>query len=62
MIKTFLKRARETAHLMVGLPSYEAYCKHMADHHPEKEVMDRVAFFRDRQEARYGGRNGGRCC
>jgi len=25
-------------------------------------VMSEAAFFRNRQEARYGGRNGGRCC
>jgi uncharacterized short protein YbdD (DUF466 family) len=25
-------------------------------------VMSKAAFFRNRQEARYGGRNGGRCC
>lgn len=52
----------ETARLMVGLPSYEAYLRHMAECHPERPVMSRIAFFRDRQEARYGGRNGGRCC
>ncbi|ETI64492.1 hypothetical protein C100_07290 [Sphingobium sp. C100] len=53
---------RQTAHLMVGIPDYDAYLRHMADRHPEQPVMDRTAFFRDRQEARYGGRNSGRCC
>ncbi|MGF7147594.1 uncharacterized short protein YbdD (DUF466 family) [Sphingomonas zeicaulis] len=52
----------ETARLMVGMPSYEAYCRHMAEHHPDQPVMTRTAFFRDRQQARYGGRGGGRCC
>ena len=51
-----------TARLMVGLPDYDAYLRHMADHHPGQPVMDRIRFFRDRQEARYGGKNGGRCC
>jgi uncharacterized short protein YbdD (DUF466 family) len=51
-----------TARLMVGLPDYDAYCRHMADHHPQAPVMDRTAFFRDRQQARYGGKGGGRCC
>jgi len=53
---------RRTARLMVGLPDYEAYCAHMATHHPDAAIMSRIAFFRDRQEARYGGKNGGRCC
>ena len=53
---------RRTARLMVGMPDYDAYLRHMAAHHPADPVMDRTQFFRDRQEARYGGRNGGRCC
>ena len=51
-----------TARLMVGLPDYDAYLRHMREHHPHAPVMDRVAFFRNRQEARYGGQGGGRCC
>lgn len=47
---------------MVGVPDYDVYLRHMAAHHPDAMVMDRVAFFRNRQEARYGGKNGGRCC
>lgn len=53
---------RRTARLMVGMPDYDAYLRHRAEHHPGQPVMDRTQFFRDRQEARYGGRNGGRCC
>lgn len=53
---------RRTARLMVGLPDYDAYLRHMHDHHPDHAPMDRTTFFRDRQEARYGGKNGGRCC
>jgi uncharacterized short protein YbdD (DUF466 family) len=47
---------------MVGLPDYDAYLAHMAAHHPDLAPMDRTAFFRDRQQARYGGKGGGRCC
>lgn len=57
-----LARLRETAHLMVGLPSYEAYLRHMTERHPDQQPMSEAEFFRDRQEARYGGKNGGRCC
>ncbi len=53
---------RRTARLMVGLPDYDAYRAHMAHHHPNATAMTRTQFFRDRQEARYGGKNGGRCC
>ena len=57
-----LKIIAETGRLMVGQSSYRAYCEHMAAHHPGARVMDERAFFRSRQEARYGGKNGGRCC
>nr|WP_276508876.1 CstA-like transporter-associated (seleno)protein [Sphingomonas insulae] len=53
---------RETGRLMVGVPSYRNYVEHMAAAHPHAPVMTEAAFFRDRQEARYGGRGGGKCC
>ncbi|WP_150290512.1 YbdD/YjiX family protein [Sphingobium estronivorans] len=58
----FLHRLRQMARMMVGMPDYDAYLRHMAEHHPERAPMDRIAFFRERQEARYGGKNGGKCC
>ncbi|MDB5690340.1 MAG: hypothetical protein JWL91_2216 [Sphingomonas bacterium] len=58
----FLSRLRETARLMVGLPRYDLYRQHMALHHPDAPVMSEIEFFRDRQQARYGGKSGGRCC
>ncbi|MCI0997414.1 YbdD/YjiX family protein [Pseudomonas corrugata] len=30
--------------------------------YPGKPVMDYEAFFRERQEARYGGKGGPKCC
>lgn len=57
-----LDMLRRMARLMVGIPDYDAYLRHMTDHHPDRPVMDRTQFFRDRQQARYGGKNGGRCC
>ena len=57
-----LARLREAALLMVGLPSYTAYLTHMAERHPDRLPMSEADFFRDRQQARYGGKNGGRCC
>ncbi|WP_426260717.1 YbdD/YjiX family protein [Sphingomonas sp. DC1100-1] len=57
-----LRALRDALHLLVGMPSYETYRAHMAEAHPDRPVMSESAFFRDRQQARYGGRNGGRCC
>lgn len=49
--------------LMVGLPDYETYVAHMNATHPDQTPMSYEAFFRERQEARYGGKGGsGRCC
>ena len=54
--------ARDTARLMIGIPSYEAYRAHMAQRHPERKAMSEAEFFRERQEARYGAKGGGKCC
>jgi len=51
------------ARLMVGQPSYDTYVAHMAMTHPDRTPMSRAEFFRNRQDARYGGGSGGfRCC
>ncbi|HWU03881.1 MAG TPA: YbdD/YjiX family protein [Novosphingobium sp.] len=57
-----LATLRAMARAMVGLGDYEAYVRHMTAHHPDRPAMSRAQFFRDRQEARYGGKNGGKCC
>lgn len=61
-LKRLLAALRRTFHLMVGLPDYDAYLRHMVARHPGRPVMDRTTFFRERQQARYGGKGGGRCC
>ena len=51
------------ARLMVGVPSYDTYVEHMRRTHPGQTPMTYAEFFRDRQDARYGGKGGGfRCC
>lgn len=47
--------------LMVGIPAYDAYVAHMKKSHPDQPVMSYETFFRERQEARYGGKIS-RCC
>jgi len=57
------KRLVETARLCCGVPDYERYIQHMQEYHPEREAMDYQTFFRERQNARFGGKGGGfRCC
>ena len=52
---------KQSLRLMVGLPDYDAYLSHMRVTHPDRAPMSYEAFFRERQEARYGGGKG-RCC
>ncbi len=53
----------QTARLMVGLPDYDNYLNHMQITHPKQTVMSHEEFFRERQEARYGGKGRlARCC
>lgn len=56
------RRLVQMARLCCGVPDYDNYVRHMLEKHPEREVMDYPTFFRERQEARFGGRNGFRCC
>lgn len=51
----------QSARLMVGMPEYSTYVDHMKNKHPGQPVMSYQAFFRERQEARFGGKIG-RCC
>lgn len=60
-LKTFWRRAVQTARLMIGVPDYDTYVAHMRLRHPDKPVMSYETFFNERLEARYR-RGGGRCC
>ncbi|MHC6226341.1 YbdD/YjiX family protein [Pseudomonas sp. X10] len=54
----------QAARMLVGMPDYDYYVEHMQTKHPDKPVMSYEAFFRERQDARYGGGSGRpvRCC
>ena len=58
-----LHHISQSMRLMVGVPEYSKYVEHMRNVHPDQPIMSHVEFFRERQEARYGG-NGkiSRCC
>jgi len=63
-LRQLAKSLQEGARMMVGVPSYETYLAHMAKTHPDAPVMSYGEFFRNRQDARFGGGNnsGFRCC
>ncbi len=48
--------------MMIGVPDYDNYVEHMRITHPEQTPMTYEEFFRERQEARYGGKGGAKCC
>jgi len=52
----------QAAKMMIGVPDYDNYVEHMRINHPDQEPMTYEAFFRDRQDARYGGKGGAKCC
>jgi len=55
------RKAGQTANLAIGVPDYEAYVRHQRAQHPDQPVMSYPAFFRSRQDARYG-KGTPRCC
>lgn len=54
----------QAARMLIGLPDYDNYTEHMRRQHPDQPVMSYEEFFRERQQARYGGdgKGGMRCC
>ena len=51
----------QAAKLMIGMPDYDNYVEHMRVNHPDQTPMTYEEFFRERQDARYGGKGGARC-
>lgn len=53
----------KVASQIAGVPDYDLYVQHMKLTHPEEKPMSYEEFYRDRVEARYGGKNGmASCC
>ncbi len=54
----------QAAKMLIGIPDYGNYVEHMQANHPDKPYMTYNEFFRERQQARYGGdgKGGVRCC
>jgi uncharacterized short protein YbdD (DUF466 family) len=47
--------------MLVGVPDYDAYVRHMTEKHPELAAMTREQFVRSRMEARLGAKTVGKC-
>ncbi|MDM7852316.1 YbdD/YjiX family protein [Pseudochrobactrum kiredjianiae] len=56
------KCACQTAMLMIGVPDYDNYVRHLKQNHPDQLPMTYAAFFRERQDVRYGGKGSFKCC
>ena len=56
------RRLVQSARLCCGVPDYDNYVRHLKEEHPERPVPDYATFFRERQDARYRGGSGTRCC
>ena len=52
----------QAAKMMVGVPDYDNYVAHMQRTHPDQTPMTYEEFFKERQDARYGGKGGFKCC
>ena len=63
-LKRLVGKLRDGARLMVGQGDYDAYVAHMRARHAAQEIMSREAFFRARENARFGadGSRAFRCC
>lgn len=52
----------QMANMMIGVPDYDTYVAHMKTTHPDQQPMTYAEFFRERQDTRYGGKGGFKCC
>lgn len=58
-VQLIWKRLQQSFRLMVGVPDYDTYLKHMAAHHPDLTPMDSKTFYRYCVDARYPSAAGG---
>ena len=52
---------RQACRQIVGIPDYERYLAHMAEHHPGEPVLPREEYFARAIDRKYGS-SGPRCC
>lgn len=56
-----IRALRQACRQIVGIPDYERYLGHMAEHHPGEPVLSREKYFAQAIDRKYG-RSGPRCC
>jgi len=60
-LATLWQQGRHFGAMLVGVPDYDAYVRHMTEKHPELVAMTREQFVRSRMEARLGAKTPGKC-
>ena len=60
-VATTWARLRTFGAMLVGVPDYDDYVKHMTEKHPELTPLTREQFLRSRMEARLGAKEQGKC-
>jgi uncharacterized short protein YbdD (DUF466 family) len=60
-LATLWQQGRHFGAMLVGVPDYDAYVRHMTEKHPELAAMTREQFVRSRMEARLGAKTVGKC-
>ncbi len=53
--RDILSYLRRTANLIVGVPDYDTYVAHRRQSYPDKPVMSRAKFYKNRAENRLEG-------
>lgn len=56
-----LRRALSILHRIIGAPDYDGYVAHARQAHPDRPILTRDEFVRQRLEDKYS-RPGSRCC
>ena len=56
-----MEAVRRACRQIVGIPDYERYLAHMAEHHPGEPVLPREEYFARAIDRKYGS-SGPRCC
>ena len=61
-LRQWWRLAVSAARLAIGVPDYDTYVQHMRLNHPEQTPMTYEEFYKNRVDARYGGKGNARCC
>ena len=60
-LRAYARALRQGCRQVFGIPDYERYVVHMAEHHPGAPLLSRRDFFAQSIDRKYG-KSGPRCC